>query len=49
MRRRVYTPWWMKIENWFRRYVFRMSTVRGIMVIEPGEAPRFAPKFEKRP
>ena len=49
MRLRVYTPLWMRITNWFRRYVFRMRTVRAIMLEEPGEPAKFDPAFERFP
>ncbi len=49
MKYRISTPWWMRVENWFRRYVFRMNTVRAVIVEEPGVPSKFAPKFEKKP
>lgn len=45
MRLRVYTPWWMKIKNWFRVKVFGLTTVCAVMVEEPGDPPSFTPKW----
>ncbi len=49
VRLRVYTPWWMRVENWIRVHVLRRKTVRAVMVEEPGESAKFDPAFERFP